>query len=215
MVQATLRTDMPPLIGGCACLDFANTAGGRGGEHPDEYLGSYARLVSWSRYAGLLSDMEERRLLEEAERRPDEADRVYRWATELRETIYRIFSAFGRNERPAQDDMDRLKRAHLRALEHARLGVAGRAARWEWGGEEYPLDRVLWPLVESAVELVTSSALDRVRECPGAMGPCTWLFLDTSKGGKRRWCSMSECGGIFKARRQTARRRAMRARPSA
>ncbi|WP_344746998.1 CGNR zinc finger domain-containing protein [Streptosporangium vulgare] len=38
--------------------------------------------------------------------------------------------------------------------------------------------------------------------CPS----CYWLFLDTSKNGRRRWCSMTTCGSRDKARRYYAAR---------
>jgi hypothetical protein len=41
--------------------------------------------------------------------------------------------------------------------------------------------------------------LDRVRRC--ANPECGWLFLDDSRAGKRRWCSMSSCGNRARARR--------------
>jgi predicted RNA-binding Zn ribbon-like protein len=42
-----------------------------------------------------------------------------------------------------------------------------------------------------------------VREC--ANDKCLWLFLDDSKNGTRRWCSMSACGNRAKAHRHYAR----------
>jgi predicted RNA-binding Zn ribbon-like protein len=37
-------------------------------------------------------------------------------------------------------------------------------------------------------------------------GPnCSWLFLDTSKAGRRRWCDMADCGNAAKSRRHYAR----------
>jgi CGNR zinc finger len=42
-----------------------------------------------------------------------------------------------------------------------------------------------------ARELLYALFLDRV-QCPGER--CGWLFLDTTKRGNPRWCSMSECG---------------------
>jgi predicted RNA-binding Zn ribbon-like protein len=62
----------------------------------------------------------------------------------------------------------------------------------------------------SAVELLTTGDLRRIKVCENPYG-CGWLFYDGSKNGSRRWCSMEECGGQSKARRQTARRRAARA----
>jgi predicted RNA-binding Zn ribbon-like protein len=32
-------------------------------------------------------------------------------------------------------------------------------------------------------------------------GLCGWLFLDESRGKRRRWCDMKDCGNREKARR--------------
>jgi predicted RNA-binding Zn ribbon-like protein len=36
---------------------------------------------------------------------------------------------------------------------------------------------------------------------------CSWVFLDTSKNKKRRWCDMSDCGNREKARRFLSKKR--------
>ncbi|MEO6889729.1 MAG: CGNR zinc finger domain-containing protein, partial [Ktedonobacteraceae bacterium] len=59
----------------------------------------------------------------------------------------------------------------------------------------------------SAVELLTSEEVKRVKECPAR--DCGWLFLDMSKNGSRQWCSMEGCGSRAKMRRQYARKRAV------
>jgi predicted RNA-binding Zn ribbon-like protein len=58
---------------------------------------------------------------------------------------------------------------------------------------------VRWRVAESASELLTGGSLSRVRRCAGE--DCTRLFLDTSRGGRRRWCDMSHCGNVAKVRR--------------
>jgi predicted RNA-binding Zn ribbon-like protein len=35
---------------------------------------------------------------------------------------------------------------------------------------------------------------------------CPWLFLDGSKNGSRRWCTMNICGTDEKIRRYVSRR---------
>lgn len=47
--------------------------------------------------------------------------------------------------------------------------------------------------------------IQRVRVCPA----CGWLFHDTSRGGRRQWCSMRTCGNRTKVRqhRKTASKR--------
>lgn len=44
----------------------------------------------------------------------------------------------------------------------------------------------------------------RIKRCPGQ--DCGWLFLDETKNGRRRWCSMETCGNRAKARRSYQRR---------
>ena len=55
-------------------------------------------------------------------------------------------------------------------------------------------------------QLLTAPELPRVKQCAGR--GCSWLFLDTSKNGSRRWCEMEVCGSRAKARAYYARRKA-------
>ena len=54
-------------------------------------------------------------------------------------------------------------------------------------------------LALTTAELLTSKDLKRLRTC--ANPRCGWLFLDTTRNGLRKWCSMAECGGRAKAKR--------------
>ncbi|GAA0262401.1 hypothetical protein GCM10009527_068010 [Actinomadura nitritigenes] len=58
-------------------------------------------------------------------------------------------------------------------------------------------------MARDALDLVTSPALGRVRACAGA--DCGALFLDTSRPGTRRWCSMNTCGNRAKKDTQRAK----------
>ena len=92
-------------------------------------------------------------------------------------------------------------------MEHGRLVHVGEG-RFEWSWDDAAgLDAPLWPLIHSALELVTSGPLERVSQC----GRCRWLFLDTTKNHSRRWCSMEGCGTDAKMERYVARRRERRA----
>ena len=103
-------------------------------------------------------------------------------------------------------DLERLNRAVSRILAQTRIVPAANGFTWAWNESEEALDQVLWPVVRSTIDLLTSADLGRVREC--ASEHCGWLFLDSSKNRSRRWCSMEACGNRTKARRHYARRRA-------
>lgn len=56
--------------------------------------------------------------------------------------------------------------------------------------------------VVDAIEL-TGRQPERIRACQH--DKCMLWFLDTSKAGRRRWCSMERCGNRVKARRHYAK----------
>ena len=195
------------LLGGALCLDFANTLNGHSRAAPHEYLLGYPDLVIWSRRSGILTDIEAERLLRLAEGNSRAATSAYKRAIELRETIFRVFSALALDKSPKSADIAALTEARLDALNHSTIDRTGDGYVVDWI-DKSALDRMLWPIALSAAELLTSPRLARVRECEGDR--CDWLFVDTSRNHLRRWCSMDECGNRAKAQRFLARQRKRR-----
>lgn len=204
-------------IGGALCLDFVNTVQGRvdrAGRPRRNYadivvgerLGSYDVLLRWAAQAGAVTGAGAAALARRARARPEAASAVHVRAIVLREAMYRVFKAVLERWTPEPADLAAVNREVLIARSHERLAAAPRP-RWEWDDDE-ALDRVLWPVVRSAAELLTSADLSRVRQCPGP--GCGWLFADTSRSGRRQWCDMADCGNAAKVRRFRARHRAAR-----
>ncbi|MFO1037868.1 MAG: CGNR zinc finger domain-containing protein [Geminicoccaceae bacterium] len=69
------------------------------------------------------------------------------------------------------------------------------------GFEEPSAPRLHAALAWRAVRALAALPRDRIRACPA----CGWLFLDTSKAGRRRWCAMATCGTTAKVRAFRAR----------
>lgn len=193
------------FTGGRLCLDFANSVSDRPSGRPSEHLKAYGDLVSWGRQAGVLTEEEVRRLSKEAARRPTDAAAALSRAVVLRETLYRIFAALVAGEAPAAGDLGTLNSAVAEALSHLRVVPKDGGFDWGWAGTEADLDRILWPVLRSAAELLTSSERDAVKTC--ASESCLWLFVDTSRNRSRRWCEMKTCGNRAKARRHYRRSR--------
>jgi predicted RNA-binding Zn ribbon-like protein len=82
--------------------------------------------------------------------------------------------------------------------------VGGRADVVEEASPE-DLVGLLSPLARSAAELLSVPDPRRVRRCAAA--DCAAWFMDSSKGGRRRWCSMTTCGNRAKAARHRRKRR--------
>jgi len=205
MVENVIQTQIFDLTGGLLCLDFANTVDDRTEVHPQELLNSYNDLVSWSEQAHVLTEQEAQRLLEKAARRPSEASRVLKRAVAIREAIFRIFKAVAEDASPEDEDLVSLSNAVADAQNHAQIVLKANGFIWNWAGNAGDLDRMLWPVVRSAADFLTSDELDTVRVC--ASDSCDWLFLDTSKNHSRRWCNMKSCGNREKARRFYSRKK--------
>jgi predicted RNA-binding Zn ribbon-like protein len=200
--MTTVSAENPPrtikLVGGQLSLDFTNTVSWRGRETPEEYLNTYQDLLNWSILAGILGEDEVRDLSREGSIQPEAAKRVVERAVELREAIYRIFSAKISEGLASEADLTALNRELREALTRLRLSPEGDGFALDFGRGGGALDQMLWSVAKAASDLLTSDGLDRLRRC--AAEDCGWLFLDTSRNRSRRWCDMKDCGNRRKAR---------------
>jgi predicted RNA-binding Zn ribbon-like protein len=133
---------------------------------------------------------------------------LLRDSLQARELIYRLFSALATAERAesgAADgaDADGLADLVARAPVRSDLVFAPGAAGWRVAMITPSVGEVLAPVLWSAADLALAAQRVRLRQC--ANPRCRWLFLDDSKGGTRRWCSMSACGNRAKAHRHFLR----------
>jgi len=196
------------LVGGRLCLDFANTVGSYRIEPRIDYIGDYDAFLAWARHAGTVDDPEFRQLAREAAKRPRDAEAALARAKELREAIFEVFYAIAYDRRPPARAIETLNGALGTALGNQQLVREGD----EWvltcvppGGN---LEAPLWPIARSAAELLTNTAVHRrLHVCGNCEHDCSWMFVDESKSGKRRWCSMADCGNRAKARRHYERTR--------
>jgi predicted RNA-binding Zn ribbon-like protein len=198
------------LRGGVVCLDFVNTVGWRLTDRPSEYLLSYEDLLDLGRQAGLLAPEEKEILSLQATLDPEGARETLSRALDLREAINRAISRAIAGEAQDESDLSALNRELSIALSHLRVMPADGAYGWVWdrSGDDGGalLDCPLWPVAQSAAELLTSPKLGRVKICAGQ--GCGWVFLDESRNGSRRWCDSRDCGNRERVRRHLARKRA-------
>ena len=193
------------LSGGILCLDFANTVSHRYlPQRRTEHLGSYADLVAFAQQSKLLPPKLAASLRACAGRDHTGARRAFRKSIVLRERLYRAFSAIAQGRHARPEDVQQITDSALEALRHRKLVRTNGDYRWEWqsNGRD-PLDRILWPIAESAAGLLTSEERAAIRECGAS--DCEWLFLDGSRNRSRRWCDMKSCGNRQKARRHYQR----------
>lgn len=120
-------------------------------------------------------------------------------ARTLRDALWRLADGHVRACPPAPDDLAAVNDAAAHPPPATRLTVGGDRA-WAAGSTGTGL---LSTVARDAIDLLTGAYAHRIRTC-GADG-CRLLFVDTSRPGRRRWCSMERCGNRHKVRAHRAR----------
>ena len=189
------------FIGGHLALDFVNTVDWRGDPtRRRDLLVAFEALLEWAKAAEVLTGGEVRAMRAAAQRDQGRAMRSLGRARRLREVLARVLAAAGRDAPPGARALGRLNVFLAAALKRRRLEIRRTAFVWSWANEEGDsLDSLLWPIVLAAAELLASDRRTQIHECGGE--GCGWLFLDTSRNRRRRWCMMRGCGNRAKARR--------------
>ena len=139
---------------------------------------------------------------------PRRARRIFERALEMRELIWTIGTALA-EQRPIAAKLLAVALGHPRrepeprrdedAARQLHLGL-GSASRHS-GGDPRP---------DHAVGLDAGDGEGplRTRRCAGQ--ECGWLFFDTTKNNRRRWCEMRVCGNRAKVRAVRERQRLAR-----
>lgn len=195
------------------CLHFTNTVEWRGSEKPDERLNGYSDLARWGREQGLLSEGEAEDLLAVAQGSLERAAEVLGQAIALREAIYRIFSAAHAGRSSAAEDLALLNSFCARAVADSRIRATAEGFARSFSIGEGCLERPLYPVAISALDLLFHGDLTRVKPCSDRT--CGWLFYDKSRNKSRCWCAMESCGNRAKARRHYQRVRGQAGQASA
>ena len=170
---------------GRLCLDFVATVGER-------WRRSFERLLAPEDLARWLV---ESGMLEVA---PTVSPRQLAAARNLREAINRLARP---GIVPQPGDRDHLNRWAARPALAPQLRPDGGL---EWVAER-PVDAMLATIARDAVDLLSGPLAVRIREC-GAPD-CALLFVDTSRPGRRRWCSTEACGNRARTKAYRERRR--------
>ena len=181
-----------PFVAGHVALDFVNTAEERG--HPDagDSLRTVDDLRLWGQRRGVLTSGAD----------GDAGLAELPAALDARELLYELFLCREQGRRAPDAGRSRLSRLASQAYQAASLDeeADGRLG-WRWDPSR--LATVRHVAIATGVELLSQSPTARLRQCPG--DHCGWFFLDTTKRGNRRWCSMSECGQEAKTTRRRER----------
>ena len=138
--------------------------------------------------------------------KPDAGRLALRRLRELREAMHDVLAATIQTDTAPEKTLRRLEARWKDAVALSRLRISDHDTCFELSVESSRLDYISHELALRAVELLRTFPEGRTRICAGAK--CGWLFIDTSKGGQRRWCDMATCGNAAKSKRHQERKRA-------
>jgi predicted RNA-binding Zn ribbon-like protein len=175
------------FVSGHRALDFTATFGDR---HRDgvERLRQPADLDRWLTAAGISTSTRARAKDLDA-------------ARHLREVIYRLAQAALHNEAVDDTDLDALNDWARTPRLAPQLD---RRLRRQWASAR-AIKGALALIACEAVELLSGQDRLLIRECAAAPA-CSLLYLDRSRGRRRRWCQMEKCGSRAKMTQYRKRR---------
>jgi predicted RNA-binding Zn ribbon-like protein len=191
----------PRSVGGNVALDFVNTDLFSQTDRSTDVLRSAKEFLAWCAHAGIASASSA-----PAGRSRTQDQAFLREAVDVRSAIRILVEAIAGQQDIDRDALITLRSAYADAVGRAAPTLDGGRLSWAW--EPTSPRNVLSELVGAAVDLLRHGAVDRIKACPS----CGFVFLDTTRNGSRRWCSMEDCGGQEKMRRYVTKRAETRTR---
>ncbi|OBV38609.1 CGNR zinc finger domain-containing protein [Janthinobacterium psychrotolerans] len=182
----------PHFIGNDLALDFINSAFGMGDDSRD-CLDDDAGALAWLKAAGLLA--------------PDFDAPVAGLATlaqSLRTAAERLIDLNKPREPTDFAVVNRILETG-RAVRTLAQGEGNNVVLLERRRDDSAAS-LLEPVATALVQLLAQGNLAQVRQCEAH--DCTLRFLDVTKSGRRRWCSMAVCGNRMKVAAFRARKEA-------
>ncbi|MEW5977868.1 MAG: ABATE domain-containing protein [Acidobacteriota bacterium] len=194
------------FVGNSLCLDLVNTELVEGGRKVDR-LDGFESLAAWLVHAGTFDSRQVESMLKNW-RGSREANELFTRALGFRACLHNVAEriAAGRsvpqtavgliNEfLSCQSGSAELKRTETGFEKHFRVELSEPR-------------QLLWPVAESACDLLCYGNLSLVRKCENPN--CVLFFYDTTRNHSRRWCSMSVCGNRMKVAAHFRRLRSAR-----
>jgi predicted RNA-binding Zn ribbon-like protein len=189
------------FLGNDLALDFLNTKPVLDGE-PTELLTDFASLLRWFQTAKLLSPRDVAGLKRHWSQSA-EARRTVQAMRGLRERLRKEILTWEDGGTARYSTIDELNRLMATYPMRARLKKRnGKGLLMDFYFKSQSPEDLFAPLAHTAAMLFANTNRDRVRKCD----QCVLHFVDTSKKGTRRWCSMQLCGNRLKVAAYAARR---------
>lgn len=191
------------FIGGHSCLDFVNTTGGGAKSRENERLLSYRDLLDWALLADVITRSQRTSLRHLARASPEEAEASLGRAKRFREQLHQVLISQTRGEKADKGQLSAVTEQMAHCFLQSELKQEPHGFTRSIDVKSAGLDTILLRVGLLANDLLLSDDLQLIKNCDR----CSWLYLDRSKGRRRRWCSMRACGNRAKVQRFARRQR--------
>lgn len=196
----------PFFIAEHPALDLLNSACAPWGEELD-WISNGKGLVNWLVKSKLLNQEEKTPICEKFSQ--ELLDSMAEKARVLREEFRQIVTSGKSEDRLAltKPQHEMLNQALASGQICRSLVFNARSGHYEIAHKRawHSQHQLLQPLAESIADYLCNADVSRIKKCENPN--CTLWFWDTTKNGKRRWCTMSVCGNRMKAAAHRARRK--------
>ena len=185
----THPSESPCLVGGRLSIDYVNELG------PTSSF-SWEDMLRFLLVTRIISPERSAQLLALPQNDPRSAEILLGKSQRLHASLRVIFNGLLQKDALSREwispinDVLRITEGHDELLQqNGKWGL-------EFVAREGGLDWLLAAIARSAAEIIAETATPRLRVCSNPS--CGLLFYDTSRTGRRRWCSMSRCGNRHK-----------------
>ncbi|MGX5219358.1 MULTISPECIES: CGNR zinc finger domain-containing protein [Pseudomonas] len=206
---------MPPIsavpaifVADAPALDFLNSIATPVDEEVD-WLADARGLLDWLAQSGWVAPQTLAHI--EAGALPGELEAVATQTRALRDWFRTFVSKYAGNTLPTEalSDLATLNRlldrddkfSQIAASQHSPAQLELQSHR-RWRTP----DALLLPIAEVLARFICEEDFSNIKSCEGTR--CTLMFVDHTRGKKRRWCSMSVCGNRAKAAAHRERQKA-------
>ena len=196
---------------GALSLDFVNTVWERPGylspapSPPLELLNNVSVLMEWVSGAEIFPQEEIASVRRSFFEDPASGPKLLRELIAFRELYFQAILTIIKGQ-PLPDEILSRLNAQFRKLPATIVVRDGEAHKVTFDDVDGDPRRIVNTIVSDSQWVLTSEDHSRLRICGAS--DCGWVFLDRSKGGRRRWCSMSGCGNREKVSKFLERQKA-------
>ena len=180
------------LDGGRLAIDFANTIHDRFAADVEDYIATPERYMEWARRSGAIAADETIDL----SRLDGTIERLMADVRSLRDAVYLLLSACIDEVALPEGPLLVANEWLLRARQSQSLDENG-ALALQVDPQDFrlPLKRIALDVVDTLAD--ARAGKFTLKRCAN-QSSCGWIFADTSKNGRRRWCAMQTCGTASK-----------------